>query len=77
MDKQTLISLVAPVSGKLLKLSEIQDPVFSQGLMGQGFAIEPTSSKIVAPIAGIVTLVSETKHAFGIKQKMVPISWFT
>lgn len=69
MDKQTLISLVAPVSGKLLKLSEIQDPVFSQGLMGQGFAIEPTSSKIVAPIDGTVTLVSETKHAFGIKTK--------
>jgi len=69
MSNQTLISLVAPVDGKLLTLSKVQDPVFSQGLMGQGFAIEPTAGDIVAPVDGTVTLVSETKHAFGIKTK--------
>lgn len=69
MSKQTLISLVAPANGKLLALSKVNDPVFSQGLMGQGFAIEPTSGNIVAPADGIVTLVSETKHALGIKTK--------
>ena len=69
MSNQTLISLVAPVDGKLLPLSKVQDPVFSQGLMGQGFAIEPTAGDIVAPVDGTVTLVSETKHAFGIKTK--------
>lgn len=69
MSNQTLISLVAPADGKLLTLSKVQDPVFSQGLMGQGFAIEPTSGDIVAPVDGTVTLVSETKHAFGIKTK--------
>ncbi|HCD07745.1 MAG TPA: PTS beta-glucoside transporter subunit IIABC [Lactobacillus sp.] len=69
MSKQTLISLVAPANGKLLALSKVNDPVFSQGLMGQGFAIKPTSGNIVAPADGIVTLVSETKHALGIKTK--------
>lgn len=67
MKDQTLISLAAPADGKLLKLSQVQDPVFSQGLMGQGFAIEPTNGDIVSPVDGTITLVSETKHAFGIK----------
>lgn len=66
MKNQMLISLVAPVNGKFLTLDKVQDPVFSQGLMGQGFAIEPSSGEIVAPVDGTVTLVSETKHAFGI-----------
>jgi len=69
MENQTLISLAAPADGKLLTLEKVTDPVFSQGLMGQGFAIEPTSGEIVAPVDGTVTLVSETKHAFGIKTK--------
>ncbi|MFC6177379.1 glucose PTS transporter subunit IIA [Companilactobacillus huachuanensis] len=69
MKNQTLISLVAPADGKLLTLEKVADPVFSQGLMGQGLAIEPTSGEIVAPVAGTITLVSETKHAFGIKTK--------
>lgn len=67
MNDETLISIAAPADGKLLKLSQVKDPVFSQGLMGQGFAIEPAQGKIVAPVSGKVTLVSETKHAFGIK----------
>lgn len=69
MENQTLISLVAPADGQLLTLDKVSDPVFSQGLMGQGLAIEPTSGEIVAPVDGTVTLVSETKHAFGIKTK--------
>ncbi|TGD22717.1 PTS beta-glucoside transporter subunit IIABC [Companilactobacillus suantsaicola] len=67
MSNQTLISLAAPVDGKLLKLDQVKDPVFSQGLMGQGFAIEPSDGKVVAPVSGVVTLVAETKHAFGIR----------
>lgn len=67
MNNQVLISLAAPVDGKFMKLSQVKDPVFSEGLMGQGFAIEPTDGKVVSPVDGTVTLVSETKHAFGIK----------
>ncbi|GEO58610.1 glucose PTS transporter subunit IIA [Companilactobacillus bobalius] len=67
MNNQTLVSLAAPVDGRLIKLSQVKDPVFSQGLMGQGFAIEPVNGNIVSPVTGTVTLVSETKHAFGIK----------
>ena len=35
--------LVAPVSGNLIPLSQVSDPVFSQGMMGEGFAVEPTN----------------------------------
>lgn len=69
MKNQMLISLVSPANGKFLTLNKVKDPVFSQGLMGQGFAIEPDAGTIVAPVDGTVTLVSETKHAFGIKTK--------
>ncbi len=69
MKNQMLISLVSPANGKFLTLNKVKDPVFSQGLMGQGFAIEPDAGNIVAPVDGTVTLVSETKHAFGIKTK--------
>lgn len=67
MENQKLLSLAAPADGKLLTLAEVKDPVFSEGLMGQGFAVEPTSGDIVAPVSGIVTLISDTKHAFGIR----------
>lgn len=69
MNNQILISLAAPVSGKLLTLSQVSDPVFSQGMMGKGFAIEPVAGDVVSPVDGTVTLVSDTKHAFGIKTK--------
>lgn len=67
MNDQILISLTAPINGKFIKLSQVKDPVFSQGMMGQGFAIEPTSDEIISPVSGKVTLIAETKHALGIR----------
>lgn len=67
MTEQVLLSLSTPVNGNLLALSKVKDPVFSQGLMGQGFAVEPIDGKVVAPVDGVVTVISETKHALGIK----------
>lgn len=58
--------LYTPVAGQVVGLSDVDDPVFSQKLMGQGFAVEPTDSKITSPVAGKVTMVAKTKHALGI-----------
>lgn len=55
--------LVAPVSGNLIPLSRVSDPVFSQGMMGEGFAVEPTNAKVVAPIDGVIKSIFPTKHA--------------
>ena len=62
-------SVFAPVEGKLVRLEDIPDPTFSQKLMGDGIAIEPTDGKVVSPIDGEVILVSDTKHAIGLKGK--------
>ncbi|WP_156290245.1 PTS system trehalose-specific EIIBC component [Oceanobacillus salinisoli] len=59
--------IYAPLSGKITKLEEVPDPTFSQKLMGDGIAIEPTEGKVVAPFDGEVVLVAGTKHAIGLK----------
>lgn len=45
---------VCPVDGKILPISEVNDPVFSQEMMGPGFAVVPTSKVVVAPMDGDV-----------------------
>jgi len=55
--------IFAPVTGKLLPITEVPDPVFSQKMMGDGFAIDPTDGKIYSPVYGKVVSVFPTKHA--------------
>lgn len=61
------LDFVSPMTGKVLKLSEIDDKVFSEGIMGDGFAIEMTKPDVVSPVDGTVAMTYKTKHAFGIK----------
>lgn len=60
---------VAFMAGKLLSLEKVNDPVFSQKIMGDGFAIEPRQGKVVAPCDGEIVTVFPTGHAYGLKQK--------
>ncbi|WP_420843331.1 glucose PTS transporter subunit IIA [Lactiplantibacillus xiangfangensis] len=62
-----MTTLCAPVAGRLHELKVMDDPVFSQGLMGVGFAIEPTDGRVYAPVSGKVTMVAKTKHAVGLR----------
>src|SRR5699024_8012685 len=64
-NEQLEVSLSAPVSGKLVKLVDVPDPVFSGGMMGYGVAIEPSHSTINSPVEGKVTMIAPTKHAIG------------
>ncbi|MDU5111556.1 MAG: PTS glucose transporter subunit IIA [Clostridium sp.] len=57
-------TLVAPVSGKAMPLSEVPDPVFAEKLAGDGAAIMAEGDTVVAPADGEVTLIFKTKHAF-------------
>ncbi|PAB00339.1 PTS sugar transporter subunit IIA [Enterococcus canintestini] len=58
--------LTAPMSGTLLPLSQVGDPVFASKAMGDGFAVEPTEGIVYAPVTGKVTSIFPTKHAFGL-----------
>lgn len=59
-------SVVAPIDGELMDLSEVPDPVFSQKMMGEGIAIQPHGDIICAPMDGQIILIADTKHAFGL-----------
>jgi glucose-specific phosphotransferase system IIBC component len=57
---------VAPVAGKIVSITKVPDKVFSQKIMGDGFAIEPIDGNVVSPVNGSVTSLPDSKHAVGI-----------
>lgn len=60
--------LYAFADGVSVDLSEVKDEVFSQKMMGDGIAIQPSNNKIVSPCDGvIITIMKESKHAIGIR----------
>ncbi|WP_158735234.1 PTS glucose transporter subunit IIA [Alteribacillus sp. YIM 98480] len=61
------VSITSPATGKFVDLTDVPDPTFSEKMMGDGFAVEPTEGKIVSPVDGRVVQVFPTKHAVGIK----------
>ncbi|MBW9212273.1 MULTISPECIES: PTS glucose transporter subunit IIA [Terrabacteria group] len=61
--------VVAPCNGQLKPLEKVNDPVFSKGLAGKGFAVMPSENEIVSSVEGEVTMVFPTGHAFGVKDK--------
>lgn len=65
-NKESGITLNAPVSGKVLKMEDVPDQVFSQKMMGDGFAIEPRDGKIYSPVNAKVASLFPTGHAIGL-----------
>jgi PTS system glucose-specific IIA component len=63
------IEIIAPLTGRYLPLEEVPDQVFSQKIMGDGFAIVPEKGEVYAPVDGEITNLFPTKHAIGIKAK--------
>ena len=52
--------------GQVIELEQVKDPVFSQKMMGDGFAVEPSNGNIVSPVSGTVSSIFPTKHALGL-----------
>ncbi|UXY12550.1 PTS beta-glucoside transporter subunit IIABC [Kosakonia sp. ML.JS2a] len=59
-------ALLAPMSGTVLALDQVPDSTFASGLLGQGVAIIPQEGRVIAPFAGEVASLFETKHAIGL-----------
>ena len=57
----------SPVSGDLVPLSQVQDEAFSSEVLGNGFAIKPTTNLLLSPFDGKVEMLFETYHAIGLK----------
>ncbi len=62
-------TISSPIEGTVLELSEVNDPVFSNGVVGQGVAIKPIGNMVYAPVDGEITLAFATGHAFTIRTK--------
>lgn len=58
--------ILSPMTGTVLALDQIPDPTFASGLLGQGAAIIPSDNKVIAPFAGEVASLFQTRHAIGL-----------
>ena len=61
------VTVTSPLEGRAVPISEIPDPVFSTGAVGDGIAIEPTSNTVVCPADATVVTAPDSGHAFGLK----------
>ncbi|MFK9091683.1 glucose PTS transporter subunit IIA [Bacillus salipaludis] len=59
-------TILSPLSGEIVPLSEISDPLFSTETVGKGIAIEPANGEVISPVDGTVTTLFPTEHAIGI-----------
>lgn len=66
-DAKVSEAILAPVSGEVEPLTNVNDPVFSGEMMGKGIAIVPTDGTIYAPFSGTLTVFYDSKHAYGIR----------
>lgn len=67
MLKGTVEEIYSVASGEVIPITDVKDPVFSQKMMGEGFAVEPDNGYVYSPISGTVTSVFPTKHAIGLR----------
>ncbi|RAI81410.1 PTS glucose/maltose transporter subunit IIBCA [Macrococcoides goetzii] len=63
----TTKNLYSVADGEIISIDQVNDPVFSQKMMGEGFAVKPADETVVAPVDGEIVSIFPTKHAIGIK----------
>ncbi|MGL4644970.1 MAG: PTS sugar transporter subunit IIA [Vagococcus fluvialis] len=63
------IELHSVAKGEVIPITEVSDPVFSQKMMGDGYAVKPSSNQVFAPISGKVVSIFPTKHAIAIQSE--------
>ncbi|WP_078394575.1 beta-glucoside-specific PTS transporter subunit IIABC [Shouchella patagoniensis] len=68
-EEQTTDQMIvaSPLSGKIIPLQEVQDPTFSEEIMGKGIAVVPVEEEVRAPFDGTIVTFFKTSHAIGIR----------
>ncbi|MCR8644729.1 PTS glucose transporter subunit IIA [Paenibacillus sp. N1-5-1-14] len=61
--KKKVVTIASPLTGTSVPLSEVPDPAFAQGFMGDGVAVEPTQGVLVSPCDGVVAHMIDSYHA--------------
>jgi multiphosphoryl transfer protein len=56
----------APLSGVIVPLDSVPDPVFARKMVGDGVSIDPTSSEVLAPVSGVITQLHDAHHAIAV-----------
>lgn len=64
--KEIVAEVHSVADGHAMAISEVNDPVFAQRMMGDGYAVDPANGNVYAPVSGLVTSVFPTKHAVGL-----------
>ena len=59
--------LLQPIDGEVIPLKDLDDGVFSEGILGPGCGLIPSSEAVYAPVSGTVSSVAESKHAVGLE----------
>ena len=63
------IFIGSPIEGMAISIKEVNDPTFSEEMLGKGVAIIPSNGRVVAPVDGEISVLFETKHAVSIKSE--------
>lgn len=58
--------ILSPTTGSIVPLKDVKYPIFSEGMMGKGIAIQPIENEIKSPVVGKVSMIAASKHAIGI-----------
>lgn len=69
MDTSHTLSFYAVTDGVIVPVEEVEDDIFAQKMIGDGFAMRPTSDTVLAPISGRLIEVAQAKHAYYIETK--------
>jgi len=67
MNNLSSKDIVMPVKGKILSITDVPDQVFSEKMMGDGFAVSPVEGEFVSPVEGVILNIFPSKHAVGIR----------
>lgn len=59
-------TILAPMTGTAVAITEVPDPIFIEKILGDGVAIVPTEGKVVSPVDGTVSKVAETGHIYAV-----------